>query len=246
MNKQNDEHMWSAYLDGELSAADASAYDARLTEAERNRVQAEMRLESAVSDALREESACPLDVWRRIAQDVHCAARKRGRWRAAAAHWGVPAFAAAAGIFVAFALYFPTGPNSLPPFLELAAANAPEVRQVSSAELDRAMVEDLLRQTGVDLSLAPNIELSHHRMQFVEASKGVYGDRNYVRLLFVCCGRPVKIIITPQDTPAAAAIEKAFAEGEFSGDTRRTGGCIIAAVGDARHAPEVLQLIRVL
>lgn len=244
--KRNEEHLWSAYLDGELSATDASAYDAGLSEADRARMEAEMRLESAMADALRDESPCPLDVWKRIVQDVHCAARKRDRWRATAAHWGVPAFAAAAGIFVAFALYFPAGPNSLPPFLELAVANEPEMRQVSPAELDRAMVEDLLRQTGVDLSLAPKVDLSHHRMEFVDASKGIYGDRNYVRLLFLCCGQPVKIIITPEDTPAAAAIEKAFADGEFTGDTRRTGGCIIAAVGDARHAPEVLSLIQVL
>lgn len=244
--KKNNEQLWSAYLDGELGAGEASEYDAQLSESERRRMEAEMRLESAMADTLRDEKPCPSELWKRIEQDVTRASRRSSRWMRTAAHWGVPAFAAAAGILLAVMLFVPTGPDALPAFLELAAADVSELKQTSEVDANQATVENYLRQAGVDLSLAPDVsKFSHHHMELLGAAEGMYMGRNFVRLKFGCCGKPVEVLITRENSPAAQTIEAAHTNGCYTGDMRKTGGYLIAAIGDAVHAPEVVKVIRI-
>ena len=51
--------MWMACLDDALSASEAADFDKTLTGAERDRLAAERRLESAIADKLGEAAPCP-------------------------------------------------------------------------------------------------------------------------------------------------------------------------------------------
>lgn len=57
--KKNLDMMRQAYLDGELSASEASEFEATLDAAERERLAAEVRFENGLAERLAQDAKCP-------------------------------------------------------------------------------------------------------------------------------------------------------------------------------------------
>ena len=70
MSEQNFEDLWNAYIDGELSASEASEFEASLSDEDRALLAGEMQFENALADRLRQDSDCPADVWARVKAQV--------------------------------------------------------------------------------------------------------------------------------------------------------------------------------
>ena len=64
------ERLWSAYLDGELTAAEAAAYEESLTDDERTRLALEKQVEAHLAERLSRAVACPDGVWNRLKAEM--------------------------------------------------------------------------------------------------------------------------------------------------------------------------------
>jgi len=242
---KHDEHMRWAYLDGELSASEANDLDKELTDDERQRLAAEMRLESAVADKLREDAECPSDVWRRLQGEVWKTEMNEHRRRNRLSRWAVPALAAAAGIIIAFALFFPTGPDDIPPFLSLAAASVSELAETSEIRGTDDEIEDYLRQAGLAIDLKGNGQVvSHHQIELLGARLADYNGKPVARIQYMCCGQPIELVVARRDDPAGKAIVRAQENKSHQGPALGQGDFIFAALGDPHHTDEVLNLMQ--
>jgi len=243
MNRHRDP-LWSAYLDGELTAAEASEFDARLNAEERERMAAEVRLESGIAERLAASEKCPDALWKRIEQGVTDASDRQNQPRRSFVSWALPSLAAAAGILLALALFVPSGPNQVPAFLHLAAANEPMAQNMSEVDDSVSHVQDFLRQVGMQLALTPETQThSRHHIHLIGARKEMFEGKPYVRLFYQCCKTPVEVIVARQGDPAAKAIISAHEHHELQ-NSRMIGDYIVTVLGGPHHTPEVLGLVK--
>ena len=61
----NQEQVWQAYIDGELSATEMAGFEASLSPEEQERLTSDIQFVRGLSERLSEDAACPCDVWER-------------------------------------------------------------------------------------------------------------------------------------------------------------------------------------
>lgn len=237
MDDQRDK-LWNAYLDGELPASEAAAFDQSLTPEDRKRLEGEMAFERACADALSKDAACPNEVWQRTLEALPESAAPAPNtlpW-----YWK-PVAALAAAMIVMISL-FAIRVNMAPPtFLELTELNVNtlgETNQLNQPTL--AELNAFLEDRNFDVALMPP-KRGHHPVRFLGARESSFHNERVVELLFSCCGKPMKVALIPQGGDAAEAAGKALGDGLVK-ESRPVGSQLAVLVG--RHSsPKLLSYL---
>ena len=233
----------SAYLDGELSASEASEFDRVLTESERQRLAGEVVLERALADALAKDAACPDVAWDRLRDSIQAQSQRasngvRGRWR------GKALLAAAAVLVVGIAGVFAMVGGERTDFLRMTERDVAELKEASAVDaVSLAAVNEYVHARGYGIDVVPivNSEVRHHRRELLGAREHSYRGEKVMELLFDCCGKPLKVVVAARNGSAARHIAEALARGEIQA-SRPVGDYVAAVVG--RHkAVNLLDLV---
>jgi len=237
MDDQRDK-LWNAYLDGEMPASEAAAFDQALTQDERKRLEGELAFERGMAEALSKDAACPDDVWQRILEALPAGAAATPTpfpW-----YWK-PVAALAATMLVTISL-FAIRVNSAPPaFLGLTELNTLTLE--ATDELDAptlAKLNAFLEERNLDVALMPFAQ-GHHPMRLIGARESAYHDEQVVELLFSCCDKPVKVALVPQGGDAAEAVGKAL--GDTVVKASRPVGSQLAVMVGRHEAPKLLSYL---
>lgn len=243
----NDGEKWSAYLDGELTDDERSAFETNLSDDDRALLEHELRVESAITAKLADAPSCPDEVWNKLRGEIWKAevAPTASVPRSRLQDWGIPALAAAAAVILAVALFVPAGPNNLPALLELAAADVPTLAETAEVRGPQDEIEDFLRRSGLRLEVSdvPK-QVTTHPVVILGASSASFDGHDYHRLQFDCCKHPIEVIAAPADGPIAERIRAASEAGEFEGQMKELDGLLITVLGEAYHSNEVFKVIR--
>jgi len=229
----SDGKMEWAYLDGELSAAEAADFDRSLSEEERERLASEMQLEALLAERLSDTIVCPNHVW------VDATARiKKVQRRPRIRFWrrltyGLIPLTAAALLLVILVLHRAQPTDSpVPQFLLLPEGDVSALAahaQVSEAPSD---VRDFLNQRAVQVSFDPANLLDSQETPYMllGACENEFEGETLIELLFSCGEYPAKVVIVRQSGPAAEEVGKAIARGKVRA-SRPVGNSLIAVVG---------------
>lgn len=245
---------WSAYLDGELSDAEARAFEQSLDESARERLQQEKAVEDALTERLAAPVSCPDEVWSAIkaqAEALDTANADPGNVvafdpRARRPLWYAASVAAAVLVAFTLASLFQTPPTVENDAVVMAAASIEELAAGSEVEGGRENVERFLRERGIELALAEEdtmpIASLHHDIEIVGAREEHVNGKPVKEVLFACCGYPIKLLTAKRGTPEAAAlIAAAERDDNDIQEVREVGGYVTAAVGH-HHAPDLLDV----
>jgi len=247
---QNKEHLWQAYLDGELSAIEAADFEASLSDSDQARLMADVRFERGLAARLSEDAECPDEVWARTrkliagqnAEATPRAARRR-RWYLGA---GMVAAAAALAIVI-YPFVNPFGSSEAAAFV-MSDANVEELVSTSEVEEGLEFAERFIHEHGVDLAVLDTNDVAkskgpfwrnrHWTIRVVGAREEAFKDGTLTEVLVDCCQYPMKILFASVDSDAAREIELAAAKNGNVQSTRIIGDYVVAVVG--RHKSHIL------
>jgi anti-sigma factor RsiW len=226
------EHMWSAYLDGELSASEAAEFDQSLTPHEKELLQSEVRFEGAMGEFLGRGGACPRDVWQRTVAALPKPAGGMPWWMPT---WQATVFLVAAALMVTLAGPLYRTYTATPEFLAVnETSRSAGVARLGIASDNVSEVNEYLHSHGITLTLStgPQLGNGRHVAKLMGASEELYKDERVTEVLYQCCGKPIKVVIAPKDGMAAKAVRKAIERNEIQ-DFRTIGGYVAVTV--SRH-----------
>ena len=240
--KNNTEQYWQAYLDGELSASEAADFEASLTDAQREQLAVDMRVERVIAEHLARDAECPDGVWERTKARIarlnemnapRVSSRRRWYWRAAT-------LAAVAALAFVISVVAPTGGSPETSSVIFAASSVEELVATSEAEPGSDAAERYIRDKGVGLQLEEDSFLEtmrgrHYDVHIIGARQELHNGEPVTEILIECCGRPIKVLLARLDSKAASEIGLAAAraqEGNVQA-TRVVGGYLVAVV--SRH-----------
>jgi hypothetical protein len=236
--------LWGAYLDGELSAKDSQGLQDSMTAAQRRRLEAEMRLEAALADAVATEAQCPASLWHavqgRLKSKRREGTRRLGGWEAR--WWWIGGAATCLGAAVIW-WAAQAGLEPVPAFLTNAASTT-ELAAVAEVSSDLWQVRSFLDAHGIALTLLPvsALELpAGHAASLVGARAVQDGGEEIVELLYECCGEPVKLVVAHCDSRAADRIQAAARKGHIR--ARRQVADYEVGLVSAHDAGELLNLL---
>lgn len=234
------EKMISAYLDGELSAAEAAEFDSTFTVAEKANLSAEMKFERKLAEQLGRGVSCPNDVWQRTLEAIEQKAapveqfRPRRNWMYAVTAMAAMLAITVAGLFVRVNLVSPHPPTVLAIAKGTTIAMLEEEAQLRSRDTDS--VNAFLKEHGFNIAMTSadvQVPGDHHTpRQLLGLRPAVNRGEDVMELLFNCCGRPLKVVIAKTGTKTAREIGDLMAEGKLQA-TRHVGDYVAALVG--RH-----------
>lgn len=237
---QHSEHLWQAYIDGQLSAAEASEFEESLTPGERELLAADAGFERRLGEKLSQPLGIPEDIWQRTLAKVEASreaespapARRMGRWA-----WGIATLATAA--MMAFLISGQLAQQNTfgTPSIVLAAADVETLQARAETEATLDALQVFLQERGVDVDVALDLNNHYavrtqgHSVRFLGAGAEPFGDEQVVEMYFDCCHEPAKVLIAPRGSAAAAAITKAFGNAGDVQAIRDAGDYLIAVVG---------------
>jgi hypothetical protein len=266
MSRGEFEKRWMAYLDGQLSAGEASAFDESLDPEGRSRVEAELRLEAALADRLNDCPGCPAELWQKTLRMLDCAdptplsrrfTRRAGLW----------ALAASAVLMTSLGMAYAFG-ASLPAGRVLGAAVDSGESTVRMARLgitetcvsdfalraqtpcSREAIEKYLAEHDIRLALVPDSGsqvMVNHRVRPLGSCMGNCPKGEVVEVLFDLDGQPAKLVLARADSSGAKLIRKEVERGTVV--RTKVLGDYLAGVVYSGNNPEdcglLLDLIRV-
>lgn len=235
--------LWMAYLDGQLSAAEALAFEESLSPEERARLAQELRLERGLAECLSNTRTCPDAVWQQTA-----AALGKARSRPLLLRRRV-LLSVAAGLAALFLIVLrPQSAQLLQaepdePILTIADTCMNKFAGRSSTEASQAAVQDFLEQRGVTLNFVGMAEMaSRHQVRLLGASeRGCHGNP-VMEIMFACCNKPVKVVIARRGSRPAVILQNA-AEVKSVRQVEELGNYVCAVVAHHR-TPDLLELFR--
>ena len=247
MSKNERENMMMAYLDGELSVAEANAFDASLNEEERERMAAELKVESAVAERLGESVLCPVELWKQLERQIQ--AKEVNRFEPRKALFAV----AAAMLVMASAFTYWNLFSSPLPDTTIAShgvhmdmdKSLDSFAAGSETAATAADVERYLQEHGIQLAMADYSEQSpdsHHELNLLGCCEGDCPEGSLVEIRFECCKNPAKLVVAKLGTGGASMIEAAIKAGTVR-DFLHIDGYVAGVVGD-HHAEDLLHLLR--
>ena len=238
-NRSNENELWMAHLDGELTAAESAALEAKLSPEQRQRLAAERRFEAALGDVLTEGEGCPDLLWKRLTQQIEESAGPKRGGSTAGTRWFFPLTAAAAVLLVALGAWWVQG-ETMPAAFHMEAANAAElsVEVLPSVGADEKAVQTFLARAGIPVRVQ-NMEafnaVSHHPVALLGVGETEVADGPVTELLFTCCGKPTRVILAAADSPAAREMQAAVdQEGSDMLEVRRFDGYVAGLVSKHR------------
>ncbi|MFA6243994.1 MAG: hypothetical protein WC655_23835 [Candidatus Hydrogenedentales bacterium] len=237
MSIAND-RMWSAYLDGELGASEASEFDRGLTVSEKRRMAGEVVLERALADVLGRGAACPEAVWARLRETIQAESKPEQQntpstWPS----WGrMLAVAAVVVLTVAGLVVKTQSPRG--DFVLMAEKDVGQLQQASRVRGHSLQdVNEYVHEHGFAFDVLPidNDGSRHHWRELLGARESHYRGEKVMELFFDCCGKPLKVVVAPKNGAAARHIGEALARGELQA-SRPAGEYVTALVGRHRAA----------
>lgn len=240
------ERLLTAYIDGQLSASEAVAFEATLSQEEREWCAREIHFEQAVCEVLAGPIACPEALWQQLSEQMETAPRPRRRWLAQP--W--VAWSAFGGLAAALAFtFYDVDPAAgqgqfFEPVLSL-PADAVSMQSESSTPPDHDAVQQFMRQRDVMLifnNFAGFQQVDGHEVRLLGASEQGCHGRSVMEILFQCCGMPVKVVLAREDTAGADILEQGVREGRVKFLTH--AGTYVMGVVGAHHAPDLTRLFQ--
>lgn len=247
MNLPERDELWMAYLDGEMSVAEAASFSASLTDAEQGRAEAEIRLESALAKRLAVGPACPEETWAGVLKQLE-SARPAGPWwhlsrplRIAAAlllatgAWGVTGYMYRAQILRALSVQ-PASPYVM---------TAQKIEELTAHALVGGSPEEIQRfldKEQIGVKLVEEWEHSPHgrRIDLKGAALEQYGDIGMPAIYFECCGQPAKVYFVHN---CHAEPERCARYGQTDiCDSKQIGQFTAVVVAKHHHAGRALSL----
>jgi len=241
--KKNVEQYWQAHLDGELSASEAADFEASLTDAQREQLVIDMRVERVLTEHLSRDADCPDEVWERTKARVAQLDKAKVREVAGRRHWywgTATTLAAAAAFAFVISLLAPTGGSPDSSSLIFAASTVEELVATSESQAGSDSVEHYIREKGIKLYLEDDSFLEklkigggHHQLRIIGARQEMHNGVPVTEVLIDCCGRPVKILLVSLDSDVAGEISLATTQEGHIQATRVIGNYLAALV--CRH-----------
>ncbi len=243
MSTAND-RMWSAYLDGELGASEASEFDRGLTVSEKRRMAGEVVLERALADVLGRGATCPDAVWTRLRETVQADAKPEPQkapstWPS----WGRMLAVAAVVVLTVAGLVVKTR-SQHGDFVLMAEKSTEQLQQASRVRGNSLEdINEYVHENGFAFDVLPidNDGSRHHWRELLGARESRYRGEKVMELFFDCCGKPLKVVVAPKNGAAARHIGEALARGELQA-SRPAGEYVTALVGRHR-ATALLDLV---
>ena len=237
MNNHSD-NMWSAYIDGELTAVESDEFNQSLTDEERDRLSLEIQFERTLGEKLNSEVSCPEQIWSQTLQQIQGTKKCRAIPRISVWSWRIAT--AAAIIVIGFWLIFPAGTRLPEP-----AQSVAMLRGMSEVPVTAEAVQQYLNDHGINLVLKPmdfsKDDGSHFRRELLGAREVQYNNERVIELMFACCGEPVEIVLAHSDGRAAEALQQARINGKIK-TVRNIGDYYIASLSE-HPADEFVELI---
>ncbi|NUM52644.1 MAG: hypothetical protein HUU46_03270 [Candidatus Hydrogenedentes bacterium] len=234
----NHEKLVTAYLDGELSAAEAAELDQSLTPEQKVNLAGEIKFERAIGERLAGGAKCPDELWQRTMAAVGAKVspvaefRPRRNWK-----YAVTALAAMLALTMA-GLLINYNTTQTPSILAMEKGTTVEMLQ-ALAELEGHETDDVnayFKEHGFDLAMTTadvQIPGDHHTPRVLLGMRPAKNrGEDVMELLFNCCGRPLKVVVAKKGGETAREIGDAMAEGTIQ-VSRRVGDYVTALVG--RH-----------
>jgi len=217
-----------AYLDGEMTAAEALELERSLSPADLARLEAEKRMESALCEALCEGPDVPAALWQRNKITM-----RNGRPRHVQRRWLV--FAGGTGMVAAalFAVFVflhvtPRGDG----FWSVGAPSTIELAKLSAVPDTKTNIENYLNAHGISVAI-PDFPYSPanspHKVDLLGVTSATYQGSEVVELLYSCCGFPAKVVIVNDNTAAADDLRRAKMDGRVQ-RLRHMGGYLAGLI----------------
>ena len=183
MNKEYDRN-WSAYIDGELSASEAEAFESKLSAEELEHLNKEKAFEQSIGDSLSNAPSCPDHLFEDVVKKISAEGGRSGR---AYKLLSVAALAACLGLVFLW------------PAKQLEANNSPmTVAELKSQAITGDHLDDInkfLREKNIELELTTVDDGHHHAKSIIGAGIEKVAGEEVVTLMFTCCGRPAKVYL---------------------------------------------------
>ena len=233
MSTDEREKRWMAYMDGQMSTSEALEFERSLSSREKDRLNGEVRLESAVCESLMGRECCPLALWNSLNEKMKKPApvvmTRKYYWLSR----GVSVLAATALVVFGATLYTDLAPNqnfAEASIIEIDNTNLVEFAKASEVPATVEAAQKFLDDNNIDLQFVslPVPASGHvHKVEFLGACRSKCKEKGLVELRFSCCGKPAALLVARQGTPAAQKLKGAARCGSIQ-ETRVTGDYVTA------------------
>ncbi|NQZ56327.1 MAG: hypothetical protein HRT88_02500 [Lentisphaeraceae bacterium] len=231
--KKNDDRMWSAYLDEELSITELENFESGLSEAELEHLKNEKEFEKEVSTVLKDDIKCPDALWQSVCEQVEEEENNNSSKKSKV--WLFSTFAVAAAIVFIFlrpVVHYELQPQSLA-----------QLKASRLIENDLTKVNSFLTRNAVPFKLHEFNDKMHHNISLIGATEEEISGEKVTTLLFNCCGDPVKVYILPKNSKAEQYISKENSSWKSGMTTAMVNDYRLAVVSQ-HSSPELLEFIR--
>ncbi len=242
MNPQ-DKILWSR-LDGEMPPDEAERFDRALTAEDCGRLGAELGLERRLGEMLARPAPGADEAWRAALERVS-AHKQAGsvpvRRRRMA--WAVLPVALAATLLVMLSVGHDHSAAQQPWYLSVGAHGTVKQTTPSQAQAVAATARNLLRDRDMHMAFDPknSLESANASYRLVSVRGEQQAGEPVVEMVFLCDGKPAKVIITNASGNAAHEIGRAADRGAALA-SRSVGDWLVTAVG-VQAPDELLSLI---
>ena len=215
MYRDDQDKRWMAYLDGQMSTSESLDFERTLGARDSARLEAEMRLESAISESLSAGPSCPVALWKDISVRMAGPAQvKAGRMAYWISRTTVVLAATAAIVFGApyYEDYLDTPGVRAQSQVAIHETTRDEFSRGLQATTSMAAAEAYLRENNINLRLAGTVEVERghrHHLEFLGACRGRCPEGTLYELRFWCCGEPVKLLIARRGTDGERVLRRA-------------------------------------
>lgn len=238
-----------AYMDGQMSASEALDFERSLSEADKQRLADEIRLESALGDCLSGDECCPVALWNSIALRVKNQSPQRNRLRVWQRRF--IALAASIAIVTTSALIY----RDLVPGSDVIAASSLDIVEDNVSEFARRTevpgtleaTQQFLNEKGIALRMIDFDAAGcdrHHKVKFLGSCMGSCPKGSIIELRFTCCDRPVKLLVIKKGEGGDRLLRQAARCGKVKVSRELREGVITALVGDIHGHTDLLNLLQ--
>jgi anti-sigma factor RsiW len=234
MNPSNDELRW-AYLDGELSPSEAADFDRTLSPEDRERLAAEIYLETAMASVLSESAVCPRKFWKTACVKTRKGgetARKTAAHRVLRLRWWLLSACGSLAAIAAGMTFFLLDAHPKSNFLVLHEQRPDELAACAQVTDGLSAVRGFVEAAALDVTFDPlnSLETAESPYRLLGAREDNFRGEPIVQLLFECSGTPAKVVLVPKAGMAAREVGRAVGVGHLSA-CRQIGNALVTVIG---------------
>ena len=231
------EHLWQAYIDGELSATDMAAFEETLSASERRLLSSDVQFDRALSERLSENACCPADVWARTkalleSQTAEADTDTPSTVVPLTRPWKRNLATIAAAAMITLMVSWVIAPGSGPKSVIFANESVDDLAANSAVDASSEQIQQYMHQNNYTLYLIAienlRIVQRHENVALIGAARSQDGD--VIELYVACCKHPVKIVMAKCKTPEAAFISKSLGKDNDLQNTRLINGYVVGVV----------------